>query len=472
MKKILRKIIYLSLILFLQNNIYSQCFTSVVAGQNHVIAKKANGSYWGWGSNYGGQIAQNVSVFSETSPIVLPSNNYQYMSAGFYGVNTFAIQNNGTLWATGANVDGALGIGNLVSPIYGFMQIGTANNWKSISSYFNFTIAMKTNNNIWGWGANDSNQMGNNTCCANQLSPVLISSATDWKSIGVSGVSSVFAIKNNGTLWCWGSNVAYLISANAGSPVPVQHNPDTDWDKMSVGTGHILILKNNGSLWSWGDGGAGECGDTLPAGYVRNEPRQIVSNISWQSIAAGSRTSFGIKTDGTLWAWGLNDIGQLGVGNFVDQRLPVQLGTAANWAMVSSGYNFTVALRSDGSLWTWGSNYFGQLGNGTSTDDPTPTNIPIAGCALANKVFEQDKKSFKLSPNPAHGSLNIQYNGIENVNKIIIYDLVGKQVYSTNALGNNNFATNFDISQLQSGYYIVALKNDDAFVSQQKLIIE
>ena len=99
----------------------------------------------------------------------------------------------------------------------------------------------------------------------------------------------------------------------------------------------------------------------------RISPSQIGTDTDWQSVSVGNNNSFGIKTNGTLWAWGQNDYGQLGDGTTADKGYPVQIGTDTNWASVSAGTYHTVALKTDGSLWFWGDSSTGQHGNGTYT---------------------------------------------------------------------------------------------------------
>ena len=84
----------------------------------------------------------------------------------------------------------------------------------------------------------------------------------------------------------------------------------------------------------------------------------------WVAIEAGYYYSMALKTDGTLWAWGQNDWGQLGIGNLNQQNNPTQIGTDNDWVSVSAGAGHTLALKSNGTLWAWGINNHGQLGNG------------------------------------------------------------------------------------------------------------
>jgi alpha-tubulin suppressor-like RCC1 family protein len=97
---------------------------------------------------------------------------------------------------------------------------------------------------------------------------------------------------------------------------------------------------------------------------------------NWVKIATGDNHSLGIKSDGSLWAWGRNDFGQMGIGRYdsllspagmpIMRPQPVRVGLETNWAAVGGGVLFSVALKTDGTLWTWGGNWAGQLGDGAS----------------------------------------------------------------------------------------------------------
>lgn len=188
-------------------------------------------------------------------------------------------------------------------------------------------------------------------------------------------------------------------------------------------------------------------------------------------MSAGVSFSMGIKTDGTLWAWGKNDVGQLGDGGTANRYIPVQLGTATNWDSVSCGYQHSVALRTDGSLWSWGTNDFGQLGNGGTTAVAAPTNALIAGCTLGVEEFTA-QNSMQISPNPVSSELTITYKGIDTIDTIVLYDINGREVYTLEALDNNAFSSSFSIAQLQSGTYIVVLKNKGKNIVSTKIIKE
>jgi alpha-tubulin suppressor-like RCC1 family protein len=94
-------------------------------------------------------------------------------------------------------------------------------------------------------------------------------------------------------------------------------------------------------------------------------------------IAGGDGFSLALKSNGSLWAWGLNDAGQLGLGDVtasVDS--PTRVGVAHDWATIACGQDFSLALQKDGSLWAWGDNGFGQLGLGDTRQRDVPTRVP------------------------------------------------------------------------------------------------
>ncbi len=92
-------------------------------------------------------------------------------------------------------------------------------------------------------------------------------------------------------------------------------------------------------------------------------------------IAAGHDHTLWVKANGTLWAWGDNDYGQLGDGTITDRLFPVQIGADNNWVAISAGYFHSLGLKSDGTLWAWGLNNIGQLGDGTTTNRTSPVQI-------------------------------------------------------------------------------------------------
>ena len=288
------------------------------------------------------------------------------------GYHTVALKNDGTLWSWGYNNCGQLGLSggsNRNSPV----QIGSGTDWSVVAAGYYYTVAIKNNGTLWSWGHNNYGQLGNGTV-TDHLTPVQIGSDTDWSVVAAGGDHTV-ALENNGTLWAWGCNSNGRLGdgtiAHRDSPVKI--GSDTDWSAVFAGGGHTIALKADGSLWAWGRNDYGQLGlgDSGSPATDRNSPVQIPGG-NWASVSGGNYHTIASKRDGTLWAWGRNDYGQLGLGNKIDQNTPERLGQAADLVSVSGGNEHSTALRRSGILWTWGLNSAGQLGDGTNTNRDKP----------------------------------------------------------------------------------------------------
>jgi uncharacterized repeat protein (TIGR03803 family) len=142
-----------------------------------------------------------------------------------------------------------------------------------------------------------------------------------------------------------------------------------------------LGIRSDGTLWAWGANGSSQLGDGTTTS--RPTPVQIGAATNWKYVSAGGLHSVATRTDGTLWAWGLNSSGQLGDGTTTTRTAPTQVGTSTLWAIVAAGDVHSAAVRNDGTIWTWGANTNGQLGNG-STDSIAHPSPSAVGSTFSN----------------------------------------------------------------------------------------
>ncbi|WP_312296758.1 T9SS type A sorting domain-containing protein [Chryseobacterium sp.] len=162
-----------------------------------------------------------------------------------------------------------------------------------------------------------------------------------------------------------------------GNVIDVQATPFTGcWQTLITRGDHSVGLKTDGTLWAWGVNTDGQLGDGTKS--YRYVPVQVGTAKNWKSIYVGYKHTLAIKTDGTLWAWGDNAFGQLGDGTLVDKTVPTQIGTATDWQSLAGGIEHSVGLKTDGTLWTWGRNGYGQLGDGTTNATAIPTQVGTA----------------------------------------------------------------------------------------------
>ena len=197
------------------------------------------------------------------------------------------------------------------------------------------------------------------------------------------------SIKTDGTLWIWGDNDDGRLGHNNETQYssPVQLGSDTTWNQVYMGnSGITAATKTDGTLWSWGDGGMGVLGLNQPSNTKISSPTQI-PGTTWatgtRSLNSSDEFGAAIKTDGTLWMWGLNEHGQLGQnegpgGNPGSYSSPTQIpGTI--WRSVFCGRKSSFATKTDGTMWSWGygnrsSN--GLLGQNNAISYSSPVQIP------------------------------------------------------------------------------------------------
>ena len=149
------------------------------------------------------------------------------------------------------------------------------------------------------------------------------------------------------------------------------------WKKVSVGYAHNLAITEDGSLWVWGYNHFGELGNGTIA--IENAPVKIGTDTNWLFVSAGTGPtafSLAIKTDGTLWAWGNNQFGQLGDSSTINKLSPVKVGDDNDWVQVSAGYSHALGIKSNGTLWSWGNSAYFALGYGANYGPTYHKNIP------------------------------------------------------------------------------------------------
>ena len=245
--------------------------------------------------------------------------------------------------------------------------------WQSIASGEDFHCGVTTNGKLYCWGKNSSGQLGTGDDIGRAYPTQLPDS--DWKEV-TAGDSFACAIKIGGSLWCWGNNYAGQLGTGDTQwrTSPTQVGSESDWAKISAGGDHICGIKTDGTLYCWGSNYNGELGIGSTAEHF-SSPMSVGTDKDWAEISSGLLHTCGIKTDGSLYCWGENSYGQLGIGEEGGHKyLPVTVGTDKNWKEASAGRFHTCAVKTDRSLYCWGYNSSGELTGGNGAY-PSPITV-------------------------------------------------------------------------------------------------
>jgi alpha-tubulin suppressor-like RCC1 family protein len=368
---------------------------AIAAGWGHSVALKNDGTVWTWGNNAFGALGIGVSAtIIATTPVQVTGLTEISQIAASYG-NTAAIRADGGVWAWGAN-SGQFGDGSalyLASPV----QLTALADIRSICIGF-VTSAVRNDGTVWSWGWNGYGTVGAGGLGGSTL-PVAVAGLSQVRAVAT-GWGSGLALKEDGTVWQSGMNIManFFGGGDLGTSTASQVAALSGIAHIASGDSHNLALKNDGTVWSWGWNGYGQLGDGSQTDHAT--PAQVPDLGNVVAIAAGWYQSLALKSDGTVWGWGNNDSGQLGEttqtqcstglgGSPACNTLPAQIAGLNNAIALATGQNHSLALKNDGTVWAWGDGNSGQLGNGGNTSSATPAQVPgLSGITAIAAAYE------------------------------------------------------------------------------------
>jgi alpha-tubulin suppressor-like RCC1 family protein len=357
---------------------------SVAAGAYSGYAVLSDGHVWAWGDDLEGQIGDTGPWTSRTVPVEVKGLSGVTLVAGS-GNSAYALLKNGTVWAWGSDSQGELADQQFTARQTPSL-VPDLSEVRNVATGAFDVYAIRDDGTAWSWGDNSFGQLGTGSAAAVSTVPKELAHLTGVVAVRA-GTSDGYALLRDGTVWVWGDNSLRQLGGSGCGPtrtgrpeaclasnVPHQIPGLTGIVAIAAGGDSGYALRRDGTVWAWGDDEFGELGDGVRT-LGQGRPVRVKGLDHVVAIAAGSCSAYALLKNGTVWAWGRGDYGQLGNGSSSGRSLPVQVKGLADIVQVVGGGDMAFALERDGSLWSWGANTLGQLGDGSVTGRNVPVRV-------------------------------------------------------------------------------------------------
>lgn len=370
----------------------------VAAGILFSLGLRSDGTVWGWGNNRYASLGKSTYYpYSYTPVKIFGISEVIGLSASYH---VLALKTDGTVWSWGSSLNGALGTGTVAFLGMPPTQVNGISGVSAVAAGEGFSAALKSDGTVWSWGGDEALQLGDGSNGTASSTPVQATGITNAKAIAVGGLHTI-ALLQDGTVMAWGNNEYGQLGTVTndqcsyhvfGTPytdncskTPIKIAKLDNVVAVASGSYHVLALRADGTVWAWGLNDGGQLGD----GTTSNSsvPKPVPGLTGVVAIAAGDNHSLALRSDGTVWAWGWNSKRQLGYAsasvctsvfgrkNVSCSNTPAPVLGLADVSTISAGGDDSLALEIDGSVWVWGDNMDGQIGNNTTTSATTPVRV-------------------------------------------------------------------------------------------------
>ncbi len=354
----------------------------IAAGGQHSLAVCIDSTTQSWGYDFYGQLGDDAGLADKPTPVQVAGLTGIIAISGGWG-HSLALKSDGTVWAWGLDSYGALGNDAVFEQQSKPVAVAGLTGIIAIASGEAHSLALDNTGKVWSWGDDKVGQLGDGAALVKQSMPVRVVDLTGIIAIAAAESHSL-ALKKDGTVWSWGYDAGGQLGNDAilaNKPTPVRVAALTGITAISTGWWHSLALKNDGTVWAWGHDNYGQLGDNADL-EGKPTPVRVAALKAITAVAAGGGNGFALDTAGKVWSWGWDFFGQLGNNrSLANKPMPVQVADLTGVTAIAGGSYHSLAVKNDGTLWTWGRDNFGQLGNDAIlVNKPVPVQVR-GGCA-------------------------------------------------------------------------------------------
>jgi alpha-tubulin suppressor-like RCC1 family protein len=351
--------------------------TTLLRGFGHMCVI-SDGKLSCWGSNASGELG-----LGDTLDRNVPEALHGSWISGCGGETyTCAIHEGGALYCWGDNSHGQLGLGDLNARSEPTKLPGSAY-WTAVSCIGAYTCGLQTGGLLYCWGDNSEGATGQNDAqgAPDLTTPQPVAANETFREVST-GQGHACAIRQDGALFCWGRNTSGQLGLGdaAADQVrsPQRVGKDMNWQTLGVGQEHTCAIRMDGFLWCWGSNVELALGYPTPGGATLVKvPMRVAGMTKWRQVSASRLDSCAVSTDGAGYCWGRGDEGQLGNGTTDSKGVPTRIGKDNDWMELAVSWFYNCGRRRDDSVWCWGQNDGGQLGLGDMVRRSSPARVSL-----------------------------------------------------------------------------------------------
>ncbi len=371
----------------------AQARVSVIPVVSRVVAS--------WGDNTVGELGDGTLTTRSLYRDIAAGSDVVQVAAG--RIHNLALRSDGTVSAWGINEHGALGDGTTTDRSTPVQVSGLTGVMTQVAAGEGFSLALRSDGTVWAWGRNDRGQLGRGTTSSSELVPARVAVLNRVTKISA-GRDFALALRSDGIVFAWGANRFGQVGNGAPSyspvSVPVKVAGLAQVTGISAGSDSALAAEASGisavtSVWAWGNNDDGQLGDGTTT--VHSTPERVTGlPVSIAGITVGAQFAAVLGTDGSVWSWGSNALGQLNIappGSVVTRPVNV-IAVGSRITQISAGAVHMLALRSDGTVLGWGNNQFGELGDGSPALVSGP--VQVTNMAGATQVAAGQLASYAV----------------------------------------------------------------------------